>query len=216
MNGSAGSRHQREDRGVGNSYRRGDAYVDDGRGENEAGVDYSGDRRMVVREDAGDGSSTQRKQRHGGNNRGWDNKKSKGAEQVREDVGFHESQVTIQRNLMRSPVYGDFVPIFSPPPPFPGYAGRVGYVPAAAAGSAGGLARDARHDDGRGYRRGDRRSPAEERARSRGCSVSRWQADDRARSRGQSAGPLVESQLLSSIFTFCERHLIWPFSFRTS
>jgi hypothetical protein len=165
----------------GDNRRRGVTLMDNRRGESEDGDD-SVDRRKVIREDGGDDTSVRRRRRHGG---------QKAVSQGGHGADVHESEAVIQRNLVRSPAYGDYVPMFSPPPPFPGYGGRSGYVQAVAAGSASASARDARYGDSRGYHEEDRRSSVERRARSRGRFVDRRQVDDRARSRGRSIGPRV-------------------------
>jgi hypothetical protein len=103
--------------------RRGVILMDNRRGERADGDD-DGDKRKVIHKDGGDGTSARRRRRHGGR---------KAVSQEGRGAGVHDSEVIIQRNLVRSPVYGDYVPIFSPPPPFPGYGGRSGYVPAVAA-----------------------------------------------------------------------------------
>ncbi len=109
-------------------------------------------------------------------------KRNKEAGQPHMDVGIHESEQMVRENLGRSPRYGDYVPMFSPPPPFPGYVHRGGYVLAATAGSSSVLARDAQYGASRDHRHEGRQSGEGERARSRGRSVSRRRVDDRARS----------------------------------
>ncbi len=145
-----------------------------------------------------------------GRGKGRRNKKSQ-----HEIVGTHESERLIQRNLARSPHYGDYVPMFCPPPPYPGHEPRGRYVPAAAAGSSNDRARDVhfleaddwrreRHqgadrersrERGRSVARQPRlihtRSPADDEGRSRGRSVPRRQESERARSRRRSLGPRV-------------------------
>jgi hypothetical protein len=141
------------------------------------------DRRVVVKEH--DSPRVAKKPQSKRSARGQRRKGKRVASQ--QHVSLHESERRIQENLVRSPEYGDFVPMFSPPPPFPGYSSQGGYVPAAAAGSSSGRARDAQY----GVRPDQRREG--ERARSRGRSVPRQDvnrarspAGGRARSRGRS------------------------------
>jgi hypothetical protein len=132
------------------------------------------DRRVVVKERATPRTAKKHKGKRGlrGGKRKWKRDAS------HQHVDLHESEWRVRENLARTPQYGEFVPMFSPPPPFPGYPSQDRYVPAAAAGSSSERARDAQY----GVRQDHRRGHEGERARSRGRSVSRQNADDRARS----------------------------------
>ena len=143
----------------------------------------------VEAEESGRQRSTeaQRRTREG---RGRDHQRKGKA--VRQSVGRPDSERRAWENVAQSPRRAAYVPAFSPPPPFPGYVSQGGYVPAAAAGSSSGRARDVQY----GVRGGpQQRGNDYERARSRGRSVAR-QHDARersplacrARSRGRSEG----------------------------
>jgi hypothetical protein len=149
----------------------------------EVDIERRGDRRVVLK--THDSPRVAKKPQSKRNARGQRRKERRVDSQ--QHVGLHDSERRIQENLVRSPEYGDFVPLFSPPPPFPGYSSQGGYVPAAAAGSSSDRARDAQY----GVRPDQRREG--ERGRSRGRSVPRQDvsrarspAGGRARSRGRS------------------------------
>jgi hypothetical protein len=138
------------------------------------------DRRLVVEEARDERAPLKQKKKRGSRGGAAKRHRKMAADQSR--VGLHESEAMVRENLARSPHYMEYIPMFSPPPPFPGYVSRGGYVPAAAAGSSSSLARDAHYGASHGLHHEGRLGYEVGRARSRGRSVASQGGDERARS----------------------------------
>jgi hypothetical protein len=185
-----------KDAGAGDG-RQADAVVASSRREpSESSEDgeQHGDRRLVTEEAGGQRATGKQKRKRG--SCGLVRKGKKKA--ARQSVVLHESEGRVRENRARSPHYTSYVPMYSPPPPLPGYASQGGYVPAAAAGSSSDRARDAQYGARGGSQRDPQRGYEGERARSRGRSTTRHATDDRARSpagsRARSRGRSVAGQ----------------------